>query len=53
MISYDLIGKYNNRLIITNNLNKITYFNNYKNDIITLKQLVITEKEKIFINIRI
>lgn len=35
---YNLVGKYNNRLIITNNLSKIKYFSIYKNDIISIKQ---------------
>lgn len=37
---YNLVKKYNNRLIITNSLAKIKYFSIYKNDIISIKQFV-------------
>jgi len=42
---YNLVGKYNNRLIITNNIDKIKYFSIYKNDIISINQFV-NEKER-------
>lgn len=35
---YNLIGKYHNRLIISNNYSNIKYFSIYKNNIISIKQ---------------
>lgn len=41
----NLIGKYKNRLIISNNYDKLKYFSIYKNDIISIKQFTDKIKE--------
>jgi hypothetical protein len=46
ILVYNLVNKYNNRLILTNGLDRIKYFNLYKNDIISLKQFVNKSKEQ-------